>query len=172
MCTKLPLTVTNLLWDVDLVLGISWLQLVNPLIHWQSSTMYFPLAPTPGALIGDWVPAAHRPGTVTVLYSNDQLQTLQKPEIQAQIAVIQRPTFWDPPDSCRAWSRSSASRCDVYPLEPGVAVRMTTGDGENVKVLFTPHQPSALLCIVMRQHRSSQRKAQTRRSVVYADASD
>ena len=39
-CTKCDLTVTSLLHQVDLVLGISWLKKVNPLIDWRAGAMY------------------------------------------------------------------------------------------------------------------------------------
>ena len=39
-CTKCNLTVTSLLHQVDLLLGISWLKKVNSLIDWQAGAMY------------------------------------------------------------------------------------------------------------------------------------
>ena len=39
-CTRCNLTVTSLLHQVDLVLGVSWLKQVNPLIDWNAGAMY------------------------------------------------------------------------------------------------------------------------------------
>ena len=35
-------TITNLLHEVDLVLGVNWLQLVNPVVDWSSGKVYLP----------------------------------------------------------------------------------------------------------------------------------
>ena len=35
LTVKVNLTVTNLLHNVDLVLGVNWLELVNPVIDWK-----------------------------------------------------------------------------------------------------------------------------------------
>ena len=39
---KTDLTVTSLLHDVDLVLGMTWLQEADPLIRWSTGTIYIP----------------------------------------------------------------------------------------------------------------------------------
>ena len=41
---KVGLIVTNRLHEVDLVLGINWLQLVNPIVDWSGSWLYAPNA--------------------------------------------------------------------------------------------------------------------------------
>ena len=50
---KIGLTITNLLHEVDLVLGINWLQLVNPVVDWSSGKTYLPNAVHPALLQGD-----------------------------------------------------------------------------------------------------------------------
>ena len=44
LTVRVGLTVTNLLHEVDLVLGINWLQLVNPVVDWSSGKIYLPNA--------------------------------------------------------------------------------------------------------------------------------
>ena len=44
LTVKIGLTVTNLLHEVDLVLGINWLQLVNPVVDWGGGKLYVPNA--------------------------------------------------------------------------------------------------------------------------------
>ena len=39
LTVKIRLTVTNLLHEVDLVLGINWLQLVNPVVDWSGARL-------------------------------------------------------------------------------------------------------------------------------------
>ena len=40
LTVKVGLTVTNLLHEVDLVLGINWLQLVGPVVDWCGAKLY------------------------------------------------------------------------------------------------------------------------------------
>ena len=44
LTVRVGLTVTNLLHEVDLVLGMNWLQLVNLVIDWGSGRLYIPNA--------------------------------------------------------------------------------------------------------------------------------
>ena len=44
LTVKVGLIVTNLLHEVDLVLGMNWLQLVNPVVDWGSGKLYIPNA--------------------------------------------------------------------------------------------------------------------------------
>ena len=44
LTVKIGLTVTILLHEVDLVLGINWLQLVNPVVDWSGARLYVPNA--------------------------------------------------------------------------------------------------------------------------------
>ena len=44
LTAKIGLTVTNLLHDVDLVLGMNWLQTVNPIVDWCGAELYVPNA--------------------------------------------------------------------------------------------------------------------------------
>ena len=55
LTVKVGLTVTNLLHEVDLVLGINWLQLVNPVIDWSSGNIYLPNGAHNALLQGDWL---------------------------------------------------------------------------------------------------------------------
>ena len=64
---KVGLTVTNLLHEVDLVLGVNWLQLVNPVVDWSSGKVYLPNAVHTALLQGDWLEDHVKAGTVTVL---------------------------------------------------------------------------------------------------------
>ena len=55
LVTKMDLTVTNLLHEVDLVLGMNWLQLVNPVVDWGGERLYIPNAVHTALLQGDWL---------------------------------------------------------------------------------------------------------------------
>ena len=52
-CTRCNLTVTSLLHQVDLVLGVLWLKRVNPLIDWNAGAMYLFSNGFPGSFLYD-----------------------------------------------------------------------------------------------------------------------
>ena len=53
LTVKLGLTVTSLLHNVDVVLGMNWLQLVSPLIDWTNGKVYLPNSVHTALLQGD-----------------------------------------------------------------------------------------------------------------------
>ena len=55
LSVKLDLTVTKLLHSVDLVLGINWLQTVNPIIDWRGARMFLPETLGTSFLAGYWL---------------------------------------------------------------------------------------------------------------------
>ena len=69
LTVKIGLTLTNLLHEVDLVLGINWLQLVNLVVDWSGARLYVPNAVQTTLLQGDWLQGHMQAGTVTVLSS-------------------------------------------------------------------------------------------------------
>ena len=71
LTVRVGLTVTSLLHEVDLVLGINWLQLVSPVIDWSSGKVYFPNAVHTALLQGDWLAGHMKAGTVTVLVGEE-----------------------------------------------------------------------------------------------------
>ena len=75
LTVKVGITVTNLLHEVDLVLGINWLQLVNPVIDWSNGKVYLPNVIHTTLWQGDWLVGHVKVGTVTVLSSEGDLKT-------------------------------------------------------------------------------------------------
>ena len=117
-CTRCNLTVTSLLHQVDLVLGVSWLKQVNPLIDWNAGAIYLFSNGFPESfLYGQWLESACKIVTVSIIYSSDQLETLKRPEIQKQISVIRNPCFWEygSVKSANSWASSAAlgNKCTV-----------------------------------------------------------
>ena len=95
LSVKLDLTVTKLLHDVDLVLGINWLQTVNPIIDWRGARMFLPESLGMSFLAGFWLDAAEKVGTVQVMQDKDKLQVIKtQSELAAKIAVLATPQFW------------------------------------------------------------------------------
>ena len=95
LSVKLDLTVTKLLHSVDLVLGINWLQTVNPIIDWRGAQMFLPETLGTSFLTGFWLDAAEKIGTVQVMQDQDKLQEIKtQNELTATIAVLTTPQFW------------------------------------------------------------------------------
>ena len=95
LSVKLDLTVTKLLHDVDLVLGINWLQTVNPIIDWRGARMFLPESLGSSFLAGFWLDAIEKIGTVQVMQDKDKLQEIKtQSELAAKIAVLTTPQFW------------------------------------------------------------------------------
>ena len=95
LTTKMDFTVASLLHDVDLILGINWLPLVNPLIDWKLNRLFLPDAMGTTLLPSDWLDAQQHIGTVKVLYSAEQLTALQDTQVQSAVSLLRTPQFWD-----------------------------------------------------------------------------
>ena len=91
---KVGVMVTNLLHEVDLVLGMNWLQLVHPVVDWGSGRLYIPNAVHTALLQGDWLEGHVQSGIITVLSSAEELKCLQDQRMQRQISVLKNPKFW------------------------------------------------------------------------------
>ena len=92
--TKLDLTVSSLLHEVDIVLGINWLKTVNPIIDWCSGRVYLPGAIHTALLEGTWLSADHAIGTVKLLSTSVGLKSIKDESVQNSIAILRTPKFW------------------------------------------------------------------------------
>ena len=75
--STVDMTVTSLLHDVDVVLGMTWLKSVRPIIDWFSGEVYIPNSVSTSLIHGEWLQAAVKAGTVIVLSSSEKLRELQ-----------------------------------------------------------------------------------------------
>ena len=94
LTVKVGLTVTNLLHEVDVVLGMNWLELVNPVIDWSNGKIYLPNAVHTALLQGEWLQHHIRTGTVTVLMGQEDLKQMTEARDQRSITVLKQPKFW------------------------------------------------------------------------------
>ena len=85
---------TNLLHEVDFMLGINWLQLVNPKIDWGGAKLYVPNAAQTALLQSDWLEDHVQSGTVTVLSGEEELQCMKDKQMGRQISILKCPKFW------------------------------------------------------------------------------
>ena len=67
LSVKLDLTITKLLHNVDVVLGMNWLCTVNPIIDWRGARMFLPDTLGSSFLAGFWLDAAEKTGTMKVM---------------------------------------------------------------------------------------------------------
>ena len=89
-------TVTKLMPEIDVVLGMTWLESVNPLIHWVTHTLYFKvdgkLIPAQGQAVN-----GIKPGTVKHLSANNERSI---PEV---VNSLSAPKFWTVSGSRQQW---------------------------------------------------------------------
>ena len=109
---KTNLTVTNLLHGADLVLGMAWLKVADPLIRWSTGQMYIPDSNSSfQRIMGHWLDKQVKIGTVKVLSTNEDLEPLKKqPSDIASIEMMKTPKFWavDTTEPRNSWRSSRA----------------------------------------------------------------
>ena len=77
---KMNLTVSNLLHGVDVVLGMTWMRAANPLIRWSTGNIYIlDSISSFQRIMGQWLEKQVKTGTVKVLSTNEQLESLKQP---------------------------------------------------------------------------------------------
>ena len=79
---------------MDLVLGINWLKLVNPIVDWCGAKLYAPNAVHTALLQGNWLENFVKVDTVTVLSSKEELDRLKDERVRSSISVLKAPKFW------------------------------------------------------------------------------
>ena len=99
---RMDFTVTKLLHGVDLVLGMNWLQRVNPLIDWTVPRMLLTSDDHMSAVRGQWIASSESPGTVKVIQDAD-LDTIRDPSFCSSLEVLKTPTFWRYAPSSLPW---------------------------------------------------------------------
>ena len=84
---------------------------MNPLIDWNAGAMYLFSNGFPWRfLYGQWLESACKIGTVSIIYSSDQLEALNRLVFQKEISVICNPCFWEygSMKSANSWASSAA----------------------------------------------------------------
>ena len=83
---KTNLTVCSLLHGVDLVLGMTWLKVADPLIRWSTGQLFIPDSPQSfQRIMGHWLDKQVKIGTVRVLSTNEDLNLLSSPQTLLQL---------------------------------------------------------------------------------------
>ena len=62
--SKIDLTVSQLMYDTDMIVGLTWLKTVNPIVDWRSGKLYVPNAINTSLILGEWMDEQVKTGTV------------------------------------------------------------------------------------------------------------
>ena len=89
--SKIDLTISQLMYDTDIILGLTWLKTVNPIVDWLSGKLYVPNAINTSLILGEWMDEQVKTGTVQVLSNEDGLQKLKDQGLKEKIAVLKSP---------------------------------------------------------------------------------
>ena len=88
------LIVSSLLHGVDIVLGMTWLKVADPLIRWSTGQVYIPDSISSfQRIMGQWLDKQVKVGTVKVLSTNEQLESLRQPSNIASLEILKSPKF-------------------------------------------------------------------------------
>ena len=129
--TRMDLTISQLLHDVDIVLGMNWLKYVNPIIDWCSGQVYLPGAVHTALLKGTWLSSEHAIGTVKILSNSVDIEDLKNDAIQNSLAILKTPKFWNAVNS-----RTNFSTGDVH---RDISKEDCTKDCKKLSGLFIQH---------------------------------
>ena len=108
---KMNLTVTRLLHGADVILGMTWLQVADPIIRWSTGDVYIPDSISSfQRIMGHWLEKQVKTGTVRVLSTNEELNSLRQPSEIASLEILRSPKFWTvrKTDDQNSWRSSRA----------------------------------------------------------------
>ena len=93
-------TVTKLLHNIDVVLGMTWLRRWNPLIDWVQQVLYIETQQGWDRIRGLFLDKEHCIGTVNIL-NNEDLASL---ESAPDITILRTPQFWTCAAGASLWT--------------------------------------------------------------------
>ena len=79
---------------MDLVLGMNWLQSVNPVVDWSGARLYVPNVAQTALLQGDWLTGHVQAGTVMALSTEEDLKRMKERKMTEKIAILKCPRLW------------------------------------------------------------------------------
>ena len=121
--TKTDLTVSNLLHNVDIVLGINWLKFVNPFIDWSGGRVILHDAIHTALLKGTWLSPDIKIGTVKILSSEDGLEQIKNAQMRNSLAILKTPKFWSAINSRSNFSTGDVQKTDCEQISRKLFIR-------------------------------------------------
>ena len=121
--TKTDLTVSNLLHNVDIVLGINWLKFVNPFIDWSGGRVILHDAIHTALLKGTWLSPNIKIGTVKILSSEDGLEQIKNAQMRNSLAILKTPKFWSAINSRSNFSTGDVQKTDCEQISRKLFIR-------------------------------------------------
>ena len=80
---------------MDILLGMTWLKVADPLIRWSTGQMFIPDSISSfQKIMGQWLDKQAKIGTVRVLSTHEDFESLKQPSNAASIEVLKKPKFW------------------------------------------------------------------------------
>ena len=77
------------------MLGMTWLKVADTLIRWSTGQVYIPDSISSfQRIMGHWLDKQVKVGTVKVLSTNEELESLKQPSETASIEILKSPQFW------------------------------------------------------------------------------
>ena len=134
--SRIDLTVSHLLHDVDIVLGINWLKSVNPLIDWCSGRVYLPAAVHTALLEGKWLSSEHAIGTVKVLSDSAGLKSVENSAVQNSLAILKTPKFWTAVNSRTNFSEGAVHQYRKEDSDCKISSRLFIQEDKNFGHLY------------------------------------
>ena len=134
--SRIGLTVSHLLHDVDIVLGINWLKSVNPLIDWCSGRVYLPGAVHTALLEGTWLSSEHAIGTVKVLSDSAGLKSVEDSAVQNSLAILKTPKFWTAVNSRTNFSKGAVHQYRKEDRDCKISSRLFIQEDKNFGHLY------------------------------------
>ena len=106
------------------MLGVTWLQLVNPVVDWGSGKLYVPNSVQTALLQSSWLEGHVQAGTLAFLSTEEELSKLKEEKNQASICVLKTPKFWQwcnkssatyskGEEKQKEWTNGGALMCDT-----------------------------------------------------------
>ena len=134
---------------MDVVLGMTWLKMADPIIRWSTGQIYIPDSISSfQRIVGQWMDKQVKTGTVKVLSTNEQLESLKQPSNAASIEMLKSPQFWAVKKTA-AQNSWRSSHADTLALATGTRV----GASDHAIALFVLNMVVSLgFCLLIYLH--------------------
>ena len=108
--SRIDLTLSHFLHDVNIMLGMNWLKSVNPLIDWCSGRVYLLDAVHTALLEGKWLSSEHAIGTAKIFSDSAGLKSVENAAVQNSLAILKTPKFWTAINSRTNFSKGAVHK--------------------------------------------------------------
>ena len=137
---KLQCTVAPLFGTLDLILGINWLEMCNPLIDWKGHRLFLQIDGSGSWIQGVWASNEIQPASIKTITTEDV-----PPSSYSSLKILQNPTFWTYSGSQLPWRKASPSRGKAHTTEIEVKTVNNQSKAKGDDVLVSAKRMSRLI---------------------------